>query len=371
MTSISLRYRAAPSAERERARAKGLKRFYLTICGYGGLCVLLIGGAWWGVTPVGPVVAVVGLCVALHAVFFALLYSGRLAAREEPTGAFEHLLAGLGLLTVGYALIPEVRSTTLQVFFVMVAFDASRLSRPQFSVISMVAVGGVIAAALKALYWDDRVAATDNELLDFAMAAMYLPILALIGTTLHGARSRQRRQKAALTVALEQLQTLSERDALTGAVNRRHAMVLLEREQLRQQRTAQPFSICMLDVDFFKQVNDTYGHPVGDQALIRLVALARDTLGEPHLVARWGGEEFLVLMFDTPAAGAVAAMERLRQALARQDASADAIGLRIDISVGVCEHRPGDALQLTLEHADRALYAAKQQGRGRVVEHGR
>jgi diguanylate cyclase (GGDEF)-like protein len=102
---------------------------------------------------------------------------------------------------------------------------------------------------------------------------------------------------------LSELRTLSEHDALTGAVNRRHMMALLNEELKRQRRAHRPFSVAMVDIDFFKRVNDDHGHAVGDLVLKKLVLMTREALRETDVIARWGGEEFLVLLPLLPGSG--------------------------------------------------------------------
>ena len=156
------------------------------------------------------------------------------------------------------------------------------------------------------------------------------------------------------------------RDPLTGLGNRRE----LERrwpELLAQAGAARtPLAVAMLDLDHFKQVNDIRGHAVGDRVLVALAGLLRSHIRATDLVARMGGEEFLLALADTSPERALEVCERLREQVAHHDWSALAPGLQVSISTGLACSPPSDP-SLLIEHADAALYRAKAAGRNRVV----
>jgi len=369
--SIDINPGVAQGVMNDVARLRRLRRFHLAALGYGALCALLLIGAWVGTMPWSSVLWVCAFCVVAHTALYAVLHCPFAARWTEPTGALAHLVVGFGVVMLCYAMLPAFRSTALQVFFLIIAFDAARLSRRQIVTASGLTVCGLALPSVNAWLFDSEGQTLQTELLNFAMAVAYLPALVGIGHVVRKAQQRQRQQNVALEAAHAQLRTLSEHDVLTGATNRRQAMVLFEHAQARQRQTLQPQSVCMLDIDFFKQINDSHGHAVGDRVLRGVAELAQHSLGGAHTVARWGGEEFLVLMPDTPVAAAVQAMDQLRERLRGHDwpAVAGVAHLRVDVSVGVYGIEPGDSLGQALERVDLALYAAKQRGRGRVVQH--
>ncbi|MFA9459769.1 diguanylate cyclase [Thiohalorhabdus methylotrophus] len=161
----------------------------------------------------------------------------------------------------------------------------------------------------------------------------------------------------------EELKHQATYDRLTGTVNRLQFDRLLEREQERVSRYASPATLVMFDIDHFKAVNDTHGHDVGDTVLQELAGLVRQRLRETDVLARWGGEEFMVLLPETDAGAAATLGEELRRAVA---AGTFADGLAITISLGLAELRPGDTMKAPLKRADDALYAAKHGGRNRL-----
>jgi diguanylate cyclase (GGDEF)-like protein len=166
----------------------------------------------------------------------------------------------------------------------------------------------------------------------------------------------------------ERVRNLSIRDSLTDLYNHRHIVDLLQAEVERVGRYQEAFSVLMIDVDHFKQVNDRYGHPMGDQVLREVAALLKDTLRAVDALGRYGGEEFMAVLPHTNAEEARATAERLR-ARVEGHAFGGKEPLRVTISVGVATY-PGehaDSAAAVVGAADRALYRAKDEGRNRVA----
>jgi diguanylate cyclase (GGDEF)-like protein len=164
------------------------------------------------------------------------------------------------------------------------------------------------------------------------------------------------------------LRELSTRDSLTGLANHREFQRQLTEEVERFRRYGRPFALLMLDVDHFKQINDTYGHLAGDEAL-RAVAMAiRGVVRPSDLVARYGGEEFALVLPETTSSGALALAERLRHHIGGSTIKLTtdrSITLTVSIGLAACPE-DADAVQSLVSAADQALYAAKSEGRNRV-----
>ncbi|MBN9424511.1 MAG: hypothetical protein BGO63_16895 [Candidatus Accumulibacter sp. 66-26] len=179
--------------------------------------------------------------------------------------------------------------------------------------------------------------------------------------------ARVRERTAELAEANAQLATLASRDGLTGALNRRAGDERLAAEVQRAGRSGQALAALMVDVDHFKRVNDSFGHAAGDTVLREVGALLGSAVRGSDSVIRYGGEEFLVLLPDTDAAGAAALAEKLRGALAAE--CGREIG-GVTASLGVAAARGAIDAEALLRAADRALYAAKAGGRNRVCVAG-
>ena len=156
-------------------------------------------------------------------------------------------------------------------------------------------------------------------------------------------------------------------DSLTGLANRRHADDTLSTELARAERVGGQVGLILADADDFKDVNDRHGHPTGDIVLRDLAATLRETVREIDIPARWGGEEFAVILPNTDLEGAAQLAERLRLALSeREIASADGVPVRVTASFGVAASGPASTTGQLVEAADEALYRAKRAGKNRV-----
>ena len=167
-----------------------------------------------------------------------------------------------------------------------------------------------------------------------------------------------------------QLDALARTDALTGLPNRREILERLGREIERGERAGHPVAVLMFDIDHFKQVNDTWGHAVGDRVLQAVAETAQDSLRRIDSCGRIGGEEFLVLLPETGEADAQAAAERLRAAIAQRPITHAGQPLRVTVSIGVAVRPLGGApldTDMLIHNADQALYIAKEAGRDRVA----
>jgi len=208
---------------------------------------------------------------------------------------------------------------------------------------------------------------TLNETLEARVAAR-TEELARMNSALSAEIEERRRVEADRERLLDELKMLAERDPLTGCVNRRGFDKLAVREVARSDRFGQPLAVLVLDIDHFKQVNDTYGHAAGDLVLAMIGASARTVLRETDVVARFGGEEFVVLLTDADEATAMAAAERLRLAIAAGSVPTIKGELRVTASIGVAEVDPSALdIDAALRLADERLYAAKRAGRNRSV----
>ncbi|MET0980981.1 MAG: diguanylate cyclase [Telluria sp.] len=173
-----------------------------------------------------------------------------------------------------------------------------------------------------------------------------------------------------LEQALGTINELAIRDELTGVHNRRYLMGLIERERERSDRNGRGFCLCLLDIDFFKRVNDTYGHSAGDAVLRAVARTVQAQVRGSDCFGRYGGEEFLLMLPETPAVDALVLTERVRDAIEKLRCLEGGSEIALTVSIGVAEYRLGEATGLTVGRADEALYLAKSSGRNRVVCHG-
>ena len=156
------------------------------------------------------------------------------------------------------------------------------------------------------------------------------------------------------------------RDSLTGLYNHTHILQLLEDARVRARRDGQPLSFAMLDIDHFKQVNDRYGHPMGDRVIKSLALFLKQRLRKSDHIGRYGGEEFAVVLPDTDAATATRVLDEIRRRFAEMHFPAQPQDLSCSFSCGIAELQGEQEAKVLASHADEALYRAKHAGRNRV-----
>jgi diguanylate cyclase len=177
----------------------------------------------------------------------------------------------------------------------------------------------------------------------------------------HEARTRR------LEAELSALSSRLNEDYLTQLLNRRGLSRAFQAEASRADRASEPMCVALLDVDNFKHLNDQLGHAAGDEALVHLSRVVRESIRPSDSIARWGGEEFVILLPDTNLEGAVATMQRVQRALTRRYFLHNHERVLITFSAGVAERHRGESQDDAIARADRALYRAKSAGRNRVV----
>jgi diguanylate cyclase (GGDEF)-like protein len=205
------------------------------------------------------------------------------------------------------------------------------------------------------------------EIGHFLMLACMLPAVAMLTARLSRIRRRLAEQREELARALGQLQAIATRDELTGLPNRRQVQALMDQELLRALRHHHDFCIALLDLDHFKRINDQHGHAAGDAMLRAFAQAGQAAMRATDVVARWGGEEFVVLLPDTAMPPALGGMERLRQQIASMSVGVAGESLSVTVSIGLTGPLRNETLAQTLERADRLLYQAKATGRNRTV----
>jgi diguanylate cyclase len=170
-----------------------------------------------------------------------------------------------------------------------------------------------------------------------------------------------------LQTELEQLSELVREDQLTGSLNRRGLDDVLEREMARADRRKTPLCVAMLDLDDFKKINDTLGHAGGDLALIHLVRVVKETLRAMDVIARFGGEEFMIVLPDTPLEAASQTVTRVQRELTKRIFMHNNEKVLITFSAGVALRKAGEDQESLIRRADEAAYQAKRSGKNRVV----
>jgi len=194
---------------------------------------------------------------------------------------------------------------------------------------------------------------------DGEVSAVCITILDATETCLY-----QKKLEDALAIIAEQ----SVRDPLTGVYNRRKLDEQLRSEVSRAARYERPLSLIMLDIDHFKRVNDGFGHPGGDEVIRHIAKLVSACVRDSDAVGRYGGEEFVIILPEVPAAGALVVAERIRACVAASPVIFKQTSIAVTVSLGVAENgKSSRSPETLLGEADEALYASKENGRNRVT----
>ena len=212
---------------------------------------------------------------------------------------------------------------------------------------------------------NDRMQSVEREeRVDVLLGAAMLVLLLVCGlATLELRRSLSREE-----AARREMELRAATDELTGLANRRETLAALDRQISMTRRHRRPLSVAILDIDHFKKVNDTHGHPAGDEVIRRVAQISEEIMREEDMVGRLGGEEFVVILPETDAVAALAACDRLRSAVANTTMLLEnGTKLNITLSAGVAQMVPVDDRNRLIARADEALYDAKEQGRDRVL----
>jgi diguanylate cyclase (GGDEF)-like protein len=275
-----------------------------------------------------------------------------------------HVVIQLGFLLAA----PEIGYAFLNVLFLIFAVASLRMTSHQALMAWTLTTAGVgpifiltrIPIGMPVETMTERVAAA----LCFITTIGQCAFVGLYGESL---RKKLYRSGVKLKDAYRRIEELAELDELTGSYNRRCIMRMLDEEIARSRRINAPCSIALIDLDWFKRINDAYGHPTGDEVLRTFAITTFANIRTIDRFGRYGGEEFLLVLPDTPTDGAAQILERLREIIADLDWSAFSPGMRVTISAGVATLRPDETPDSFLARADSALYSAKAKGRNRIA----
>jgi diguanylate cyclase (GGDEF)-like protein len=276
----------------------------------------------------------------------------------------------IGIQLVMLTLAPQIRGFFLAIIFIIFAFGTLRLKLREALLVWLITC---VAIAVMIQFSGNAIVippGAENALHSFAIWFSFALILLrtlLLGYYASQLRYRMLHLNSKLTEHVESSKEMAIRDELTGALNRRALMPLINEYLQLKQRKAIPCTIALLDVDHFKKVNDDFGHLVGDSALTYLVAFINRCTRISDKVGRFGGEEFLILMPATPLGEGVELAERVRAELAKTALDHIAQGLQLSVSIGVTDIGSRDTFGQIIQRADSCLYRAKSEGRNRVV----
>ena len=358
-----------PTAEALSRRAKQRRQIQGMIVGsyiLDALVLLIYAEAGTIPATVGPAYAACGLLSV--AGYMVLSETGFTERFKGHYFVAPQLLVSMAIMLAFTYLAPEVGVMFLCALFVVFSFGSLR-STPEQTAIVWTATAFGLAGLF--LLTDKPIAMPHGNYLE-RIATMSVFILTIgrcmfLGIFSSSMRQSLYRSGLKLKEAYQRIEELAELDELTGSFNRRCIMRMLDEEIARAHRTNAPCSIALIDLDWFKRINDAFGHPTGDEVLRTFAITVFANIRNIDRFGRYGGEEFLLVLPDTPHDGATRILDRLREIIAGLDWSAFSPGMRVTISAGVATLKPDESPDTFLARADSALYAAKARGRNRIA----
>ena len=334
------------------------------------LCILLLAmQVAVGVTDLGHAVPLALYTIAGAALFFVLVRcSTRLALAPRALAVLQGLF-GVSCNLWLHAISGPLRLASLLLLVIVIAFCTFAMRPRQTVILSTIALVGMAALMWWRVQVDPLQYPARTEALAFGYLAVSLLTVTVLTGEMHKLRTRLKRQKEELLAAVDTIRTLATVDELTSLANRRYMNDVLDREQRKAGDGAGRSATCiaLLDIDFFKRVNDHYGHAGGDAVLRAFAGAARAELRAADVLARWGGEEFLLMLPATGLPEAQQVLARMAQRVSGMTVPGFAALAPVTFSAGLATRRDGEDFADTVKRADQALYQAKATGRNRVV----
>ncbi|MEX1197490.1 MAG: GGDEF domain-containing protein [Pseudohongiellaceae bacterium] len=318
-----------------------------------------------GMLPASRVPEFLALVVATNLVFVVLIRSGVNLRFKDPSLTAGQIVAALwpSLYIMFFVTDPQARTAFLFLGTGGLLFGMFGLRRRDMLLVGTIIVLAYVALLLVLQQWaPERINWRVEVLIVYAYAVVVL-MVGYIGSHIAGMRHQLKEQN-------RRLEVLATRDPLTRLPNRRSLLTQLSREIGRSERRApdqDALCVSMLDIDHFKEVNDSFGHDVGDTVLCRISEALQNILREGDFIGRFGGEEFVLVLPETTLEAAQAVAERVRATVEGLVFEELPDGKRVTVSQGVAWHHSGESIDRTLKRADEALYQAKSEGRNRIV----
>jgi diguanylate cyclase (GGDEF)-like protein len=347
------------------SQALRIRRFSIAAVTALMVAVLLLAASTVSLLPRAAAQWASGAIVALVAVFYLLFRSGLNRRFRDPSLTFELCAVSILALALILAHAGPLSGALDVTYAVILTFGVFRLGTGRMlalAALALAAQGAVILAAGAgesggpvALDWAR-----------YAVLFVFLPWFAWMAGYVNALRRRLSESNRRLAQAKQRIEEVAVRDELTGLYNRRYLMDILGRETTRARRSGAALSVCLLDVDHFKHINDSFGHGAGDAVLQNFARAVAEHLRTSDTLGRIGGEEFLVVMPDTDVAGAFSCAERIRDAVQQRAFAGLPDGHRVTVTVGVARFKGDEEMASLVERADRALYVGKTTGRNRV-----
>ena len=360
-----------------RFQALRLQRFYLAqstyMIAYVVITVTWATGAYLGSDAMALSHFALGLLT--QGTFFIMFKTGLNLRFRDPSLTSAQIIVALLLQTYLLALVGEIRGTVLVAYCLILLFGVFQMSRAAYLIHAAFALMCYATLIIINQRWQIYPQSLTVALLEWFVLACFLLWMIILGSYIRELRERLQQRHSTLQQhqqtlrsMMDQLQNLASTDALTSLPNRRYFIDEARRRNTLLAR-GQTLGLALIDLDHFKRINDLYGHSAGDQVLQEFARIARANLRGNDMVARFGGEEFVLLLDNCDLATLHHCVERIRQGLAAHPFTVLPEDVRCTLSAGICLIHPEDDLEWRISQADEALYQAKAEGRNCTRAH--
>jgi len=308
------------------------------------------------------------LTASLFIIFVLLIYFGWNLHFSDPDLSLAQMFFAITVVVISSYFATEMKPVIVLAGLAMILVGTNRLNRK--ALLAFTVYGIVIYLVLIAYAFVNK--PEQIQWLRESIVAVAFSLMLIIGPILlrhemlviNGSLREKNRQ---LAIALDQMSEQASIDELTGSYNRRHLTQFLRLQKAMADRGNHIFAICFIDLDHFKNVNDIFGHNIGDRVLRDFARIAKSVTREADCVARYGGEEFLMVFGGVHEVDALVAAERIGALLQELQINESQPDYRITASMGITEYQAEEEIEVILDRADSALYEAKKAGRNRIV----
>ena len=347
-------------------QALRLRRFFVTLVVY----ILNISISWFaylvGIIDLHALYGLLIILLAINIILYIVFRAGLNLRMPDPS--LTSIQMYVAVLVVMYAIYYgyEVRGLIFSMYILILLFGIFRLYTSQFLFISGFAL---LTYGIDIILLNISRPQGINlkiELFQWFGLAIVLTSVSFIAGNISSLRRELSVSRRKLQSSLTVIREMAIHDDLTGFFNRTHLMDLIETESNRAVRTGSVFSLAMIDIDKFKNINDTYGHQTGDYVLKTFAAVVRSILRKTDFCGRYGGEEFLIVLTQTDIQAAKIFAERIRDCVEKSLFPSLGPDTRVTVSIGLTVYKMQENIERTISRADEALYRAKNGGRNRM-----
>jgi diguanylate cyclase len=347
-------------------QAHRMRRYLMATCTSLMVLALLCLTAWQGFLP-WDVLGVTAIAIILLVFgFYAAFRSGLNTRFADPSLTVPMILASTSVLAYVFYNANQARGVFMLLYLLPFLFGVFRLTTGALLALTLFNLTLYLVLLLALFHNKPGVLDPRLEIVQWIVLCVVLTWFAFMGGYISKLRRNLTASNVRLETAFKTIQEMSVRDELTGAYNRRYLMQLLVQEKNRVDRGGREMAVCILDIDYFKRINDDYGHLAGDEVLRVIAGEAQASLRTSDFFGRYGGEEFLMILTQTALEGARVIADRFRRRLEALNFPEIDVELAVTTSIGIAEYVGGEDVVQTLARADAALYRAKHMGRNRV-----